>query len=45
MTNMQNKYDGETSHSRITEKQAAWDVTIDQLVSASSKENSSNKTK
>ena len=45
MTNMQNKYDGETSHSRITEKQAAWDVTIDQLVSASSKDNSSNKTK
>lgn len=45
MANMQNKYDGETSHSRLPEKQAAWDETINQLLAATNTEFNSSKTK
>jgi hypothetical protein len=37
MATMQNQYDTETSHSRITEKQAGWDEKISELLVSSGK--------
>lgn len=38
MSNMQNQYDSETDHSKISEKQAAWDSKISQQLSLAIKE-------
>ena len=38
MTKMQNDYDGETSHSRIAEKQSEWDAKVSKQLAASLKE-------